>query len=162
MALRSTIAVALGVILLAGTSGTAAGQVRESETQSWFVATSGWGKWVSLGIAAGLTTYGAIRSNDAQNQFTILETSCRTNSFFCRTGDDDTYLDPEAERLFQETLRLDGHAQKFLLGGQVSLLISGTMFLVDLLTGDDEPGNIPFTPLQVYSRPNRLGLQLGF
>jgi hypothetical protein len=131
--------------------------------QNWFVSLSGWGKWISLATAAGLTTVGAISSSDASDRFTILETACRTDSFFCRTNSDgNSYVDPEAERLFQATLTKDSQAQNFLIGGQLTLIVSATMFLADLLNGDGGPENIPFTPLKVFSTPGRAGLRLDF
>lgn len=134
-----------------------------TENQNWFVEMSGWGKWVSLAAAAGLTTLGAFSSNSASNQFQKLETACRTDSFFCRINNDGTsYIDPEAELIFQATLGKDSEAQRFLIGGQLTLLVSAAMFLADLLNGDEAPENIPYTPLKVFSSPGRAGLQLPF
>ncbi len=134
-------------------------------TDGWFVKLSGWGKWVTLASAAGLTTFGAISSNEASDRFDILQNACRTDSFFCRVNSDgSSYLDPEAERLFQATLDKDSEAQRFLVAGQVTLLVSATMFLADLLNGDEGPENIPFSPLKIYSAPGRgqAGLRLDF
>lgn len=135
----------------------------ETENRNWFVAMSGWGKWVSLTAAAGLTTLGALSSNSASDRFRELTTACRTDSFFCRINNDGTsYIDPEAEHLFQATLSKDSQAQRFLIGGQLTLLVSAAMFLTDLLNGDEGPENIPYTPLKVFSSPGRAGLQLEF
>lgn len=49
-------------------------------------------------------------------------------------------------------------ARNWVLGGEIALLATGTMFLLDLIHRDGGPQNIPFTPFRVYASPGRLGL----
>jgi len=51
-------------------------------------------------------------------------------------------------------------ARGWILGGEITLVATGAMFLLDLIHQDDEPRNIPFTPFQVYASRGRVGLSL--
>jgi hypothetical protein len=64
--------------------------------------------------------------------------------------------------MYQEYAALERHARGFLLGGQASLLASGTMFLIDLLHDSGDFDNIPYTPLELYTSPRQLGLAVRF
>ena len=77
-------------------------------------------------------------------------------------GQDGAYVNSDAERLFQETLRLDAQARRWMIGGQGFLFLSGGLFLIDLVSGNREPKNIPFSPLEAYAVPGKLGLRWRF
>jgi len=133
----------------------------------WLVEVSHWGRWPALAGAGVLIGVAAVRSHDAREALGTLEQFCAVDVARCAlTGDPDTgadrYLDEEAEALYQEYARLSRQAQGFLIGGQVSLLAAGGMFLIDLLHRDSDVGNIPYTPLELYTTPSRLGLALRF
>lgn len=134
----------------------------------WIVTVSHWGRWPALATSAALVTVAAFRQHDARTQLEQLETYCRADPGACLQvpatgGVGVVYADPEAETLFQEYARSERRARGFLLGGQLSLLATGTMFLIDLIhDGDDSVPNIPYTPLELYTTRTRLGLSVRF
>lgn len=134
----------------------------DTGTTSWLVAFSEYGKWAALAGAAGLTTVAILRNRDADEIFEGLTTLCRSAPSECVRRDDGTYEGSDAERLYQETVRLDRQARSWMIGGQIALAAAGTMFLIDLVTGDQGPKNIPFTPLEVYSASRRVGVRYRF
>lgn len=134
----------------------------QSDGNPWWASFSHYGRWGALGAAVAFTAAAAVRQNDADEVFTGLNDLCRANSNLCRVDIQGRYVSEEAETLFQETLRLDGQARRFLIGAQASILASGVMFLVDLIAGDNRPENIPLTPFELYHQPNRMGLKVPF
>ncbi len=128
----------------------------------WYVTVSHWGKWPLLAGAIGFAAAAIAQKSDADAVYDRLQSMCRNASGDCIVDPDGTYVNPDAEALFQETLRLDGKARRWMLGGEVSLALSGGMFLIDLVAGHSEPRNIPFTPFEVYTGRDRLGLQWRF
>ncbi len=155
--------VILGLAILVAYAGTAAiAQEAGSKGKPWYVSVSHYGKWVALASAIGLTTMAAIRHEDANTVFDGLNEICRSSSQNCILNAQGTYENQDAERLFRETKRLDGQANRFLLGGQLTLIASGAMFLIDLVLDEDKPENIPYTPLKVYNAPNKIGLGFEF
>jgi hypothetical protein len=133
-----------------------------NHTRPWYATASHWGKWPMLAGAVGLAVAGIAQKHDADGVYDQLQELCRADSQDCILDESEHYVNPDAEALYQETLRLDGKARRWMLGGEVSLALSGCMFLIDLVAGHSEPRNIPFTPFEVYSAPDRLGLQLRF
>lgn len=130
--------------------------------ESWVVSVSHIGKWTFLAATAGLTTMAAIKMGRADDRFDELQTFCQTAIGICSTEADGAFIDPTAERLFQETRSLDGQAQRFLIGGQFTLMVSGALFLVDLLSDHGGPENIPFTPLKLFQQGNLVGLRIEY
>jgi hypothetical protein len=128
----------------------------------WYASVSHWAKWPALVGALGLTAAAIIQKDDADKVYDQLQTLCRDASDACILGPTSTYVNPDAEALYQETLRLDGKARRWMIGGESALALSGGMFLIDLIVGHGKPKNIPFTPFEVYSGRNRLGLQWRF
>jgi hypothetical protein len=49
-----------------------------------------------------------------------------------------------------------------MIGGQGFLVVSGGLFLIDLVAGSRKPENIPFTPLEAYTAPGTLGVRWRF
>lgn len=130
--------------------------------ESWVVSVSHVGKWTFLAATAGLTTMAAIKMGRADDRLDELQTFCQTAIGICSTGADGAFIDPTAERLFQETLSLDRQAQRFLIGGQFTLMVSGALFLVYLLSDDGGPENIPFTPLKIFQQGNLVGFRIEY
>jgi hypothetical protein len=133
----------------------------------WIVTVSHWGRWPALAGAAGLITAAAFRNSDAKTAMGELRAFCGDNPEGCviienPDGSGNIYLDPEAEVLYQEYASLSRKARGFLIGGQVSLIVAGTMFLVDLVHDPDESEKIPYTPFELYSTPTKIGLALRF
>jgi hypothetical protein len=157
-------ALALAGTLAAGGAGPAAGQEppRPADARPWFVSAAKWVKWPTLAAAVSLTTVAILRKADADRVYDRLQTLCLDAPDDCTLGDNGAYVNGEAEALFQETLRLDGRARNWMIGGQGFLFVSGGLFLIDLVAGAREPENIPFTPLEAYAVPGALGLRWRF
>lgn len=154
----------LGLLILALPlcSPASAQEPARQDQRSWYAAVSHWAKWPTLAGALGFTAAAIFQKQDADNVYDRLQTLCHNTSEACLLGADGTYVNRDAEALYQETLRLDGKARRWMIGGESTLALSGVMFLLDLVAGQTEPKNIPFTPFEVYGGPDRLGLQWRF
>jgi hypothetical protein len=154
------------VLLSGGTVPTLSAQDITGQGRPWIAEVSHWGRWVTLAGAAGLITVAAVRHQDAQNALGDLEDYCLEDVSMCVIVTDpegnDTYLTPEAEAMYQQYTALEHSARGFLFGGQLSLLTSGAMFLIDIIHRTEDFDNIPYTPLELYTTPNKLGLALHF
>lgn len=162
---RSRIDIKSGLILmcLVGLVGSARGQQPANDGErSWLVSFSHYGRWGGLLSAAGFTALAAIKHKDADIFFDGLLQRCRANSALCTLGADGKYAGADEEILYQETIRLDRQARALLLAGEVSLVASGVMFLIDLVSGNQEPENIPFTPLRFQAHADGLSLGIQF
>jgi hypothetical protein len=144
----------------------AAQQPAPDRGRPWIAEVSHWGRWVGLAGAVGMIGVAAAEHQTGQEAFDALESLCLDDPARCQLlpGDGETthYVDPEAEQLFQEYAAHDRRARGYLLGGQLTLVVAGGMFLIDLLYDDDRPENIPFTPLELYSTRNQLGFSIRF
>jgi hypothetical protein len=120
-----------------------------------------YGRWPALAGAAGLITLAALRRDEAGDVGARLAALCAANPARCSlegSGDGGThYADPEAQAL---AVRHDRLEQRLLVGGQAALIVSGAMFLLDLVWDDGQPDNIPYTPLRVLTSPRRIALSL--
>jgi len=157
----------LAGLLCASVLATAASQeFTRPQSRPWIARVSHWGKWVTLAGAAGLITVAAVRHGEAQDALGQLEDFCRPENPHCRIvigpNGVERYESEEAEELYREYATIEKRARGFLLGGQASLLASGAMFLIDLIHRTEDFDNIPYAPLELYTRPNRLGLALRF
>jgi hypothetical protein len=115
-----------------------------------------YGKWAALGLAAGSLYLGAATHHDADRAYSDLLDYCRASGP-CPIGLDGRYTNPGAEALYRRVRDRDRAARIWLVGGQVALLTSAALFLVDLQHGG-EPPNIPFAP---YVAAGRFGTHLG-
>jgi hypothetical protein len=115
-----------------------------------------YGKWVALGMAAGFTYLGAATHRRADRDYDALLDYCRGGGL-CPVGADGRYTDPAAEALYARVRNADRSARAWLVGGQVALLASATLFIVELKHGS-EPRNIPFAP---YVAAGRFGTRVG-
>ena len=130
--------------------------------RSWVVGVSHYAKWGVLAGAAAFTALSLRAHNDADNFFGGLKEFCSHANTECQLNPDGTYVSADAEHLWQATAQSDRIARGWLIGAEASLVVSGGMFLIDLVSGNSRPKNIPYTPFQVYSEPGRLGLQVSF
>lgn len=130
--------------------------------RSWVVSFAQWAKWGTLASAVGLTAVAIFRNDDANDIFRGLNRLCAAAPDACLLGDDGRYIDAGAEALYEETVRLDGQARSWMVAGQVALAASGILFLIDLVTDDDGPPNIPFAPLEVFTTGYHTGLRFRF
>jgi hypothetical protein len=140
--------VALGLMLLAGPA--------QAQGLSPLVK---YGKWALVAGSAGMN-YLAIRAhNRAEDVFDALEAQCRDDRSRCTLGPDGSYLDPEIEDLFQQTLRQDRIARGWLIGGETALAGAAVLFIWELTRPKGRPDNIPFEP-EVRSMRGGTGLGL--
>jgi hypothetical protein len=130
--------------------------------RSWVAGFSHYAKWGVLASAVAFTALSLRAHSDADIYFSGLKQFCAHANDQCQTGPDGAYVNADAEHLWQATAQSDREARGWLIGAEASLVVSGGMFLVDLVSGNTRPKNIPFTPFQVYSKPDRLGLQISF
>ncbi len=135
--------------------------------EPWIVTLSHWGRWPALAGAAGLITAAAFRNGDAKAALGELRTFCGGQPESCiiienPDGSGSSYLDPEAEALYQEYATVSRQARGYLIGGQVSLVVAGAMFLVDLVHDPDDIEKIPYSPFELYTSPTKIGFALRF
>lgn len=116
-----------------------------------------YGKWAVVAGSVGMN-YLALRShNRADDAFNNLKTLCIDRSR-CNLGPDGSYLDLEAENLYQSSLRYDRIARGWLIGGEAALAGAAALFVWELTQPKGRPGNIPFEP---EVRSLRWGTGLG-
>jgi len=163
--LRLACVVALGAGIL---PAQARGQTTPAPNggEPWIVTASHWGKWPALAGTGALVTMAVVRNGKAKTARTELRDYCIDDLTRCAIvpgpEGDDIYLDPTAEALYQEYAALTRQARGFLVGSQVGVVVTGAMFLIDLVYQRDGFDNIPYTPFELYSTPDRLGLSMRF
>jgi hypothetical protein len=147
--MRRAFSAAIVLLLLAG----------QAEAQGPLVK---YGKWLVLAGSAGMN-YLALRShNEADDAFNALETLCIDRSR-CDLAPDGTYLDPEAENLYQNSLHYDRIARGWLFGGEAALAGAAALFVWELTQPKGRPGNIPFEPeVRSMRWGTGLGLRVAF
>lgn len=124
-----------------------------------------YGKWTMLAASVGLNLLAADAHRDANRAFDLVEARCASpNTFRCTVNDAGTYVDPETERLFQETLRLDRRAERWLIAGEAALLGATALFIWELTRRKETtPDNEPFAPIvQEFSHGIGLGFKVRF
>lgn len=119
---------------------------------SWTRGVVHYGKWATAASAIAFTVLAAREHDDAEGYWRQLLTLCRNNNAACAQRDDGQYLDYNAELLYQRTLYYDRRARRRLIVGQLSLLASAAMFILDLRHGRDHPPNIPLG-LELTAQP---------
>lgn len=159
--------VLLGLLAAAPTTAIVAQQPDSPAGAPVLVTVSHWGRWPALAGAGVLVALAAVRNGDAKDARAALDVYCTVDPGRCAITEDPggaggVYVDPVAEALYQEYASLSRSAQGLLIGGQATLLVAGAMFLIDLMHDDGEFGNIPYTPLELYTTPNRVGLAMRF
>lgn len=131
----------------------------------WFATASHYGRWAALVGAGTLIGLAAARHHEARGQLASLERLCADDTARCAivsVGGTERYSDSQAEALFRRYADSERAARGLLLGGQLTLVAAGGMFLIDLLYGVEDPPNIPYTPLEVMAEPARFGLRARF
>ena len=122
-----------------------------------------YGKWATLAAAVGMGIKAATAHHAADQAFSRLTRYCGTDSSRCSEGSSGAYLDPIAEGYYQASLREDGRARRWLVGGEVVLLGTAGLFVWELTRPKRTPRNIPFEPsLEFSPGATRLGLRAAF
>jgi hypothetical protein len=122
-----------------------------------------YGKWATLAAAVGMGIEAATAHHAADQAFSRLSRYCDSDSSRCTQGSNGAYLDPVAEGYYQASLRQDGRARRWLVGGEVALLGTASLFVWELTRPKRTPRNIPFEPsLEFSPGTTRLGLRAAF
>jgi hypothetical protein len=157
-------AFAFGIVALAALSGAARAQEPPAApapaSRGWSREVIHYGKWATAATAVGLTILAAREHARAQDEWRELLSLCRDNNAACQLRQDGRYVDYDAELLFQLTTYYDRRARSRLIGGQVSLLASATLFILDLRHQGGNPPNIPFHGLELTAEPAGGGARL--
>lgn len=130
-----------------------------------------WGKWVTLGAAVGLTFAALIQHDHAQEQWNQLTARCDPNiggePALCSLDANGVYRDNTSETLYEHTVYYDHLARRRIVIGEVSLLASVGMFVMEFKRRQMAPPNIPLHGFDVLIEPTaeggaRLGFSLPF
>ncbi len=128
---------------------------------SWSRSIVHYGKWVTAATAVGLTILAAREHDRAQDDWNQLLDLCRSNNAACQLRSDGQYADYNAELLFQRTTYYDRRARSRLIGGQLALLASAALFILDLRHQGRDAPNIPFHGLELSAEPAGEGARVG-
>jgi hypothetical protein len=106
-----------------------------------------YGKWVLAAGALGMNYLASQAHERAEDQFHLLESRCAPpDQSRCDLDPNGRYLDGDSELLFQQSLRYDRQARRWLFGGESALLGAAAMFVWELARHSPKPDNIPFEP----------------
>jgi hypothetical protein len=120
-----------------------------------------YGKWLTAGVAVGFTAMAVHEHGFSRNNWDDLLAICRSADNACARGSDGRYLRGDAEFLYQRSIYYDRRANRRLLGAQGSLLVTAALFIIDLSGRNQDPDNIPFSPIRVSVEPTRDGAAVG-
>ncbi|HTO72899.1 MAG TPA: hypothetical protein VMJ30_03725 [Gemmatimonadales bacterium] len=123
-----------------------------------------WGKWGAAGLSLTLHLLAVSANTKANDAYHTLQTACTLDNSLCEVGEDGTYTHPASEALYQESLHQDRRARAFLVSGEVALLGTVALFVIDLTRKKGPPPDIPFNP-EVTQGPDgstRLGFRVAF
>ena len=110
-------------------------------------------KWATFLTSAGAAGYGFAQNRVADREYEDLERICEGNPALCEKVDDsDVYADAAMERRYQQIVERDDRARLALLAGQLGILASVALFIIDL-PKSSTPEDIPYEP-----KPLRFGL----
>lgn len=136
--------------------------------RSWSENVIHYGKWTTALTAVGLTVLAAHEHDRANDSWQQLLALCQSNNSACQLRFDGRYVDYQAELDYQKTLYYDHRARRRILGAQLSVLTSATLFILDLRHHGGNPPNIPFHgsrfELTADPRPDgtRVGIRMKF
>jgi hypothetical protein len=122
-----------------------------------------YGKWALAAGALGMNLLAARAHNRAEDNFDALEQRCFANSEACNLDVSGKYSDAISELFYQESLRYDRHARRWLFGGETALLGAAAMFVWELTRKTHRPDIIPFKPeVRSLRQATGVGIRVGF
>jgi len=156
-------------ILLIALLGTAVPRLVGQETpatpppRNWKENVVHYGKWTTAAAAVGLTIMAAHEHDRANQSWDQLLTLCRADNASCQVRADGRYVDYQAELYYERTLYYDHRARRRILGAQLSVLTSATLFILDLRHHGGNPPNIPFSGsrFELTAEPRGDGARVG-
>ena len=111
-------------------------------------------KWTTVIASSAAAAYGFSQNRIADNDYEELERECEANPPLCaRLPNGSAYADAALEQRYQKILDRDDRARLALLGGQLGILASVVMFIIDL-PDRETAEDIPYEP-----KPIRFGLR---
>jgi len=119
-----------------------------------------YGKWLTAGVAVAFTAMAVHEHGFSRRDWADLLVICRSSDNACARGSDGRYLRGDAEFLYQSSIYYDRRANRRLLGAQGSLLVTAALFIIDLSRRNQDPDNIPFSPIRVKVEPGQAGAAL--
>ena len=139
--------------------------LQDVQPGAWRRGVVHYGKWLTAGAAVAFTAMAVHEHRFSRRDWDDLLVICRSSDNACARGSDGRYLRADAEFLYQRSIYYDARANRRLLGAQGSLLVTAAFFIMDLSRRNDEPDNIPFSPLSVSAGRDGaalVGLRLTF
>jgi hypothetical protein len=122
-----------------------------------------YGKWVLAAGAVAMNYLASQAHQRAEDRFHALEDSCLADHSLCDVNESGRYVNDNSELLFQQSLRYDRQARRWLFGGETALLGAAAMFVVELTRHAPKPDNIPFEPEARSLRYGTgVGVRIGF
>ena len=119
-----------------------------------------YGKWALAAGALGMNLLAARAHNRAEDNFDALEHRCFTNERACNLNVSGNYSDASSELFYQESLRYDRQARRWLFGGETALVGAAAMFVWELTRKTHRPDIIPFKP-EVRQLRQATGVGIG-
>lgn len=139
-----------------------AGLVVPAEAQGLRPVTK-YGKWLLAAGAIGMNYLAAKNHDNADDAFNAIEGRCVVDPRLCDLDASGHYIDTESEALFQQTLKYDRRARRWLFGGEAALLSSAAIFVWELTRHTSKPDNIPFEPeIRTLRQATGVGLRVAF
>jgi hypothetical protein len=122
-----------------------------------------YGKFVLAAGALGMNYLAAKNHNRADDNFDALQRRCLDEPRLCDLNTSGRYADGLSETFYQESLRYDRRARRWLFGGETALLGSAAIFVWELTRHTSKPDNIPFQPeLRTLRQATGIGLRVQF
>ena len=110
-------------------------------------------KWGTLALSTTAAVYGFTQNRKADREYGDIERLCDATPDSCtRTSEGGAYSDAALEERYQSVVQRDSRAKSALLAGQIGIVASVVLFVLDL-PKSATPQDIPYEP-----RPLRVGL----
>lgn len=110
-------------------------------------------KWTTLAASLGSAGWALWSNARADERYAELERTCVADPDRCASRNaDGSFSDLALEDAYQRVLRLDRNTRWAFVAGQVGVLASVALFVLDM-RGDDEPTVIPYTPSALRVAP---------
>ncbi|HEY8257973.1 MAG TPA: hypothetical protein VIG08_09980 [Gemmatimonadales bacterium] len=122
-----------------------------------------YGKFLLAAGSIGMNYLAAKTHDKADDNFHALERRCLNDPRQCDLDASGRYVDGISEMFYQESLRYDRRARRWLFGGEAALLGSAVIFVWELTRHTSKPDNIPFEPeLRTLRQATGIGLRVEF
>lgn len=118
-------------------------------------------KWVTLTASTASIAYGFTQNRSADHEYEDIERLCVDNALAClRSGTTDAFADAALESRYQNVLKRDDRAKTALVLGEIGLVASVVLFILDL-PGSSTPESIPYEPKPLRFSVDARGLKVG-